>query len=117
MSIDDYRSYFEEEEKPPPRPAGRWLGGLILGLILGGIIGFVIGSGNPGMLFDDMQNSFASEGVWIVFTLILVIGVAMLKSTAMRRNNGGNAQAARWVIMMFLIALALAFGVLFFAGQ
>jgi predicted lipid-binding transport protein (Tim44 family) len=113
--MDDHRSYYEEEE-PSPKPRSRWLGGLILGLILGGIIGFVIGSGNPGGFFDDMQSGFASEGVWIVFTLILIIGVAMLKSMFIRRNNGGNAQAARLLVMVFLIAMALAFGVLFFAG-
>jgi uncharacterized membrane protein len=114
--MDDYRSYYAEEE-PSPKPRSRWLGGLILGLVLGGIIGFVLGSGNPGILFDDMQSGFASEGVWIVFTFILIIGVAMLKSVVVRRNNGENAQAVRWLVMMLLIALALAFGVLFFAGR
>ena len=114
--MDDYQSYYEEEE-PSPKPRSRWLGGLILGLILGGILGFVIGSGNPGVFFDNMQSSFASESVWIVFTLILIIGVAMLKSIVIRRNNGDNAQAVRWLVMMLLIAMALAFGVLFFAGR
>jgi hypothetical protein len=119
MSMDEYRSYFEEEEKPEPRPAGRWLGGLILGLILGGIIGFAIGGGSLGSFFDDMQSSFAGESVWIVFTIIVIISVAMLKSVFVRRNNGGNAQAARWLVMMLLIAVALAFGVIsfFLAGH
>ncbi|MBN2394770.1 MAG: hypothetical protein JXR84_28830 [Anaerolineae bacterium] len=116
--MDDYRSYYEEEE-PSPKPRSRWLGGLILGLILGGIIGFVVGSGNPGGFFDDMQGSFAGESVWIILTIIVVFGVAMLKSVFVRRNNGGNAQAARLLLLMLGAILALAFGVLsfLFAGH
>ena len=114
--MDDYQSYYEEEE-PSPKPRSRWLGGLILGLILGGIIGFAIGGGSLGGFFDDMQSGFAGESVWIVFTTIVVIGVAMLKSMFMRRNNSGNAQAARLLVLVLLISMALAFGVLFFAGS
>ena len=117
MSIDDYGSYFEEEERPTPNPARRWLAGLILGLVLGSIIGFVIGSGNPGSFFDDMQGSFAGEGVWIVLTVIVVFNLAMLKGVVARRNKGENAQAARWLVIMLLLGMVLAFGVLFFVGQ
>ena len=115
--MDEYRSYFEEEEKPTPHPAGRWFGGLILGLILGGIIGFVIGSGNPASFFDDMSSSFAGEGVWIALTTIVIFGIAMLKTVVVRRSRGENVQATRWLVMMLLLAMVLAFGVLFFAGR
>lgn len=119
MSMDDYRSYYEQEEKPEPRPAGRWLGGLILGLILGGIIGFVIGSGNSGGFFNDMQGSFAGEGVWVVFTIIFIMSLAVLKSVFVRRGGSEGAQAIQWLLLMLGIgiAVALAFGVLFFAGS
>ena len=116
MSMEDYRSYFEEEETPTRNPAGRWLGGLILGLVLGGIAGFLIGGGNLGGFIENMQGGFASESVIVVFTTIVVVGVAMLKSIGMRRNRVENAQTIRWVIMMMLIAITLAFGVIFFAG-
>ncbi len=116
MAMDDYRSYFEEEEKPTRNPASRWWSGLILGLVLGGIAGFLIGGGNLGGFIEEIQSGFAYESVIVVFTIIVVIGVAMLKSMGMRRNRIENAQTIRWVIMMMLIAMALAFGVIFFAG-
>ena len=114
--MDDYRNYFEEEEKPTPRPASRWLGGLILGLILGGIIGFVVGGGNLGGFMESAQSRFAAESVSVVFTLIVIIGVAMLKSIGLRRNRAENAQSVRWVVLTMVIAITIALGVLFFAG-
>lgn len=120
MSTNDYRSYLEEEEKPASHPAGRWLGGLILGLILGGIVGFVIGSGNPGGFFDDMQGSFAGEGVWVILTIIVIIGVAMLKNMGFRRNGFESSQTARRAVMIMVIATVLALGILgiiFFIGD
>jgi hypothetical protein len=118
MSVDDYRDYFEEEEKPEPRPAGRWFGGLILGLIIGGIIGFALGGGSLGSFFDDMQSNFGGGSMWIVLT-ITIIGVTMLKNAFVRRNDGGNVQAARWLVMMFLIIMALTCGMFsfFLAGR
>ncbi|MEJ5309819.1 MAG: hypothetical protein WHX52_08610 [Anaerolineae bacterium] len=91
MSMDDYKSYFEEEEKPASNPARRWWGGLILGLILGGIAGFLIGGGNLGGFIENIQSGFDSENTVVVFTIIVVIGVAMLKSIGMRRNRVENA--------------------------
>lgn len=115
MSMDDYKSYFEEEETPTRNPASRWWGGLILGLILGGIIGFVMGGGNLGGFMENARSGFAIEGVPIVFTVIVIIGVAMLKSIGLRRNRAENAQTIRLVVLM-MIAIALAFGIIFFAG-
>jgi hypothetical protein len=114
--MDDYRSYFEEEETPTRKPANRWWGGLIFGLVLGGVAGFLIGGGNLGGFIEEMQNGFASEGVIVVFTIIVFIGVAMLKSIGLRRSRGENAQTVRMVILMMLVAMTLAFGVIFFAG-
>jgi len=114
--MDNYRSYFEEEETPTRNPASRWWSGLILGLVLGGIAGFLIGGGNLGGFIEEMQIGFASEGVIVVFTIIVVIGVVMLKSIGLRGSRGENAQTMRLVVVMMVIAMTLAFGVIFFAG-
>lgn len=115
MSMDDYKSYFEEEETPARNPASRWWGGLILGLILGGIAGFLIGGGNLGGFIENIQSGFASESVIVVFTIIVTIGVVMLKSIGLRRNRVESAQTIRLVVLM-MIAVTLAFGIIFFAG-
>jgi len=113
--MDNYRSYFEEEETPTRNPASRWWSGLILGLVLGGIAGFLIGGGNLDGFIENMQGGFDSESVIVVFTIIVAIGIAMLKSTGMRRNRVENAQTIRFMVLM-VIAITLAFGIIFFAG-
>lgn len=115
MAMDDYRSYFEEEEKLTPNPARRWWSGLFLGLILGGIAGFILGGGKPGGFIENMQSGFASESVIAVFTIIVMIGVVMLKSIGLRRNRVLSTQTIRLVVLM-MIAITLAFGIIFFAG-
>jgi len=115
--MDDYRSYFEEEEKPASNPAGRWWSGLFLGLVLGGIVGFLIGGGNLGGFTEAFQNSFAAESVAVVITLIVFIGIMALKSLGWRRNWAERAQTVRWMVLIMGIALALAIGVLFFVGR
>jgi len=115
--MDDYRSYFEEEEKPTPNPAIRWWSGLFLGLLLGGIAGFILGGGNLGGFTEAFQSGFAAESVVIVVTIIVFIGVTVLKSIGWRRNWAGSAHTIRWMALLMGIALALAIGVLFFAGR
>lgn len=114
--MDDYRSYFEEEEKPAPNPARRWWGGLIFGLVLGGIGGFLVGGGNLGGFIANARSGFAAEGVTVVFTIIVIIGVAMLKSMGFRRNRFESAQTVRWAVMIMVIATVLALGIIFFIG-
>jgi len=114
--MDEYRSYFEEEEKPAPNPARRWWSGLILGLVLGGIVGFIIGGGSLNGFMENTRSGFAAESVPIVFTIIVILGVAMLKSIGFRRNRFENAQTMRWVVLMMVLATVLALGVIFFIG-
>ena len=115
MSIDDYRSYFEEEEKPASNPARRWWSGLILGLVLGGIGGFLVGVRNLGGFIEDITSGFAGESFAVVITLIAIIVVTVLKSMRIRRNWAEGTQAIRWIVLIMGIVITLVFGMLFFA--
>ena len=113
--MDDYRGYFEEEEKPTPNPARRWWSGLFLGLILGGIGGFLVGGGNLGGFIEEFQTGFAGESFAVVITLITIIVVTVLKSMRIRRNWAEGTQAIRWIVLIMGIVITLVFGMLFFA--
>ncbi len=118
--MDDYQSYFEEEEKPRSRSGGRWLGGLILGLILGGIIGYAVGSGTNadiGRIIENPGIGFAEGGISIL-VVIIVIAVVALKSMRLAAGGRGDAQNTlmRLALMILALFLALGFGVFFFLG-
>lgn len=117
MSMDDYRSQFEEEEKPTPNLARRWWSGLFLGLVLGGIVGFLIGGGNLGGFIEDITSGFAGESFAVVITLIAIISVTVLKSMRIRKKWGEGTQAIRWMVLIMGIAITLAVGLLFFARR
>jgi hypothetical protein len=117
MSRDDYRSYFEEEEKPTPKPAGRWWSGLFLGLILGGIAGFLIGGGILDGFIEGVTSGFADERFAVITILIAIIVVTVLKSLRIRKRWAAGTQTIRWIVLVIGIAITLAFGILFLAGR
>ena len=117
--MNDYRSYYDEEEKTSSNPASKLIIGLIVGLILGGAIGFVLGIGS------NVDGGVALEGsrVYLVATTIIAVAVISIaiavKRSAMGLNGGYTPQstAMRFVVMGLALFLALAFGVYFLLVQ
>lgn len=109
--MSDYRSYYDEEEKPAPRPGGRWLIGLIIGLILGGGIGFVVGSGMNG---DIGRLGFADGGFSIpsiLMLIIITIAAVAVKRARLATSGDDNIQSAAMRRAGVILALILALGI------
>ena len=117
--MNDYKSYYEEEEKPSQNPAGRLVIGLIVGLIIGGAIGFALGIGTN----VDGGIALGNPRIYLVATTIIAVAVVSVaiavKRTAMGMNGGDAPQsiAMRLVVMGLALFLALAFGVYFLFAQ
>ena len=118
--MDDYRSYYEEEE-PSPRPRSRWFGGLIIGLLLGGGIGFYLGRAmnDGGRWGESLRIPFASENMPALVVVNVAAIVAALKRRTRQTANGEDAQAvrARMSLLILAVVIALVFGMFFFMGR
>ena len=117
--MDDYRDYYNEEEKPSTNGRGRLIVGLILGLLLGGAVGLAVGIGvstDGGIVFDNPQIYVVATTLIAVFVMSIAIAV---KRNAVGVNGTYHPQSTmmRLVVMGLALFLALAFGVFYFLIQ
>ena len=117
--MDDYREYYNEEEKPPTNGRGRLIAGLILGLLLGGAIGLAVGVG----ISTDGGFAIDSPRIYVVATTIIAVAIISIaiaiKRNAMGMDGAYNPQSTmmRLVVMGLALFLVLAMGVYFFLTQ
>ena len=119
--MEEYRNYYDEEEKPSPNPATRLVLGLIIGLLIGGIVGFALGMGSSG---DGGLVTKDSPRLYVIATTIIAIAIMSIAIAVKRSSRGINGSyyppqraAVRLVVMGLALLLLLAFGAYFFFTQ